>query len=429
MLEKLRRRSQDERGVVLVIVAILMVAFMALAALAIDVGSFYQAQRQAQSAADAGALAGAQDLASSPSSAAGDATTYAQKNFPGSSPTVTVNTTSNQVTVNVSAVTPTFFSKFLGLTSENVGARAVAGATFTSSACVTPGNTCYAVFAKDSSCSTNGVTMGGGTHITGGVHSNGSLNVGGGGSSYGPTTYGTGSSCVVTPTGYQAQNNTFTSGPTAEAPITTWPIDYSTDFPACTAGSTCTGCDVSTTPCPTANQTPSFCTQATNASSETLVSYNPGTLTTHQIYCDVGTGTASNPSTWNGAITANGGPVESSFVAGSVTLGGGDSLTACGYSSSGYAVSGCSAGVPAPVTTNYPLFYATGSGTSINNSGGGGTFTGDMFAPNGTIYMGGGDSTTFMEGLDVSVPGGGFTGDGPSDSGTGSSSGSESLLQ
>jgi hypothetical protein len=44
--------------------------------------------------------------------------------------------------------------------------------------------------------------------------------------------------------------------------------------------------------------------------------------------------------------------------------------------------------------------------------------------------MGGGDSTTFLEGKDVSAASGGFTGDGPSDTGgSGSSTGSQSLLQ
>jgi Flp pilus assembly protein TadG len=433
MLQRLRNRGRDESGAVLVIVAVLTVlVFIPLCALAIDIPSYYQAQRQAQAAADAGALAGAGSLASSPSSAAGEATTYAQTNFPGSSPTVTVNTTSNSVTVNVTATTPTFFGKLMGFPTRTVGARAVAGATFTSTTC-SPGSTCYAVFAADSSCSDDGVTMGGGTNITGGVHSNGSLDVGGGGSSFGPTTYGNGTGCTVTPVGYAAQSNTFTSGPTQEAPITTWPINYATDFPACTPGSTCTGaCDVTTTPCPSANQTPSFCTQSFNAA-VTLVSYYPYTLTSGNIYCDVGSGTASIPTTWTGALTADqsGSPaIESSFVAGSVTLGGGDSINACGYSATGYAVSGCSTAVPAPTTANYPVVYAVGPGTSITNSGGGGTFLGDFFAPNGTIDMGGGDSTTFLEAQDVSVSSGGFTGDGPSDNGTGSgSSGTEALLQ
>ena len=40
-------------------------------------------------------------------------------------------------------------------------------------------------------------------------------------------------------------------------------------------------------------------------------------------------------------------------------------------------------------------------GTSIDDSSGGNTFKGDLFAPNGTINIGGGSWTTFAEGLDV----------------------------
>jgi hypothetical protein len=285
----------------------------------------------------------------------------------------------------------------------------------------------------DSSCSTYDINFsGGGSTITGGVQTNGSVESGGGGSSFlGPSIYGNGSGCNWNNSG---GGNTFASPTVAQAPTTIWPINYATDFPSCT-GSGCTGpCDVTTTPCPAGDSTPSFCTTATNAASETLDSYYPYTLTSGNIYCDVGGGTAATPTTWNGAITANqsGTAIESSFVAGSVTVGGGSSLTACGYSTSGYAASGCNSTVP-PTTYNYPLIYAVDiGGTPINIPGGGGTFLGDLFAPNGTIsFGGGGDTTTFLEGQQVVYVGGGLTGDGPSDNGTGStsSSGSESLIQ
>ena len=57
----------------------------------------------------------------------------------------------------------------------------------------------------------------------------------------------------------------------------------------------------------------------------------------------------------------------------------------------------------------------------IDDSAGGTAFHGDLFAPNGTINIGGGTWTTFAEGNDISAPGGGFTGDGPLETGTGSS--------
>ncbi len=82
--------------------------------------------------------------------------------------------------------------------------------------------------------------------------------------------------------------------------------------------------------------------------------------------------------------------------------------------------------------SNQLLFYATGTGTAVNLGGGGTNFSGDTFAPNGTIYVNsGGNHTTFLEGQDVSLNGGGmtFTGDGPPDTGTTSSGGTAALTQ
>jgi Flp pilus assembly protein TadG len=57
-----RPGDTDERGVVLVLVALLMVLLCVCAALVIDVGNVGQERRQAQNAADAAALAGATDI-------------------------------------------------------------------------------------------------------------------------------------------------------------------------------------------------------------------------------------------------------------------------------------------------------------------------------------------------------------------------------
>ena len=430
-MARLRRVRSDERGVVLIIVAGMMVAVLAMAALAIDVGSFYQAQRQAQSAADAAALAGADDLSTNPSGVTTDAMNLAKTNFPSSDGQIVTQPTTTSVKVTVNAPTASFFGRFFGLTSNRVSASATAATTSSYTPCATAGNNCYAIFAMDTSCSTNGFTGGGGIHITGGVHSNGGLNVGGGGSSFGATTYGT--SCTVGPSGYQQQSNTFTSGPLAQAPILTWPIDYAAlDFPAC-SGSTCTGpCDNGASSCTSTYKTPSFCTSASNSTGTwELDSYYPYTLISGQIFCDVGSGTASTPSTWNGTILANqtgSTTIESSYVAGTVQIGGGSLLEACGYSLSGYVAANCNASVPTPGAANYPLAYATQTGTSINASSGGGNLTGDLFAPNGTINIGGGSSTSFLEAQDVNWSSGGITGDGPNISSSGGSTGGSSAL-
>src|SRR4029078_927226 len=56
------RETSGERGQVLPLVAIALVAFLGICAFSIDVGYAYYAKRQLQSAVDAAALAGAQDL-------------------------------------------------------------------------------------------------------------------------------------------------------------------------------------------------------------------------------------------------------------------------------------------------------------------------------------------------------------------------------
>src|ERR1700685_3073350 len=199
MRKLLLRLRREERGAVLVIVAAAMVGMIAMAAFAIDVGSWYQVERHAQSPADAAPLAGAQDLPASESQATTDADAYVTKNF-STAPTPTVTfPTSTSIKVVVAVTAPSFFGKLLGVQSTNVSATSVAGETGPATTCPTSGNSCDAVFALDTSCTGTPVVFGGGTHITGGVSSNGSLNVGGGGSSFGPTTYGSGSGCTVSP--------------------------------------------------------------------------------------------------------------------------------------------------------------------------------------------------------------------------------------
>ena len=56
------RRTRGERGQILPLVAFALVALLGIWAFAIDVGFAYYAKRQLQSATDAAALAGAQDL-------------------------------------------------------------------------------------------------------------------------------------------------------------------------------------------------------------------------------------------------------------------------------------------------------------------------------------------------------------------------------
>ena len=432
----------------LILTALLLTMILASAALAIDLGSFYSAQTKAQSAADAAALAAAQDLGGSGSATAtSDGTTIALTNYPGATVSVSEPTT-NEAKVTVSASSPSYFGQALGLSSARVSASATAAVTGGSVKCTTPGSGCLALFAMSTSCSgTPPINFdGGGNNISGGIWSNGSVDIGGGGSVIaGGANYSNRSGCQFIEDGggnsvdgtYENNATNDPPGSTAVAPTSTWPIDYSKDFPACggTGELSCTGpCDVSTTPCPAANKTPGFCTEASNATSWTLDSWYPYTLQSGNVYCGVGTGTASNPATWNGKISANQSgstPIKATYVAGSFSPGGGSELEACGYSASGYQASGCSASVPSPVTQNYPLIYVTGT-SGFSFEGGGGSLTGDVFAPNGPISWDGGGTTItgMLEGQTITWGGGGMTADGPPAGSFGSSGGGTvSLLQ
>lgn len=59
---ELIKETYNQRGVVLVLVAILLVVFIGVAAIALDVGHLYLVRNELQNAADSGALAGAREL-------------------------------------------------------------------------------------------------------------------------------------------------------------------------------------------------------------------------------------------------------------------------------------------------------------------------------------------------------------------------------
>jgi Flp pilus assembly protein TadG len=76
----MRRKLHNERGVVLIFVAISLVLLAAFVALAIDVGFMFTAKADLQSSVDAAALAGASGLTLGPAEARARAIEYAQKN-------------------------------------------------------------------------------------------------------------------------------------------------------------------------------------------------------------------------------------------------------------------------------------------------------------------------------------------------------------
>ena len=126
-------RTNNERGQSMVLTVVFLVVLLGIAAMVVDVGSWYRAHRAAQSTADAAALAGAQDL---PDTATANslANEYAAKNNDtgGASPAqVTFSQQgyeTDTIKVTITRPSPGFFSKVLGIKSVSVTGRATARA-------------------------------------------------------------------------------------------------------------------------------------------------------------------------------------------------------------------------------------------------------------------------------------------------------------
>jgi Flp pilus assembly protein TadG len=457
----LRLLRRDESGQSLIVIVSAMTVLLGIAGFAIEGASWMVRHHDAQIVADSAALAAAQCLAT-PNQAGSIVIAGTQESVPGCSSStdvsnaqqvaidyaaangititdsnVNVDTTKDLVTVSDSTSTPGLFARVFGIGSSTQSARAGAGWSASANQCTSPGgSSCDFLFAENSNCqnSNNGITltMSGNATVSGQIQSNGNLNdtVSGnislGTGSYGPNTNGT---CKLN-TVYSGHNpwGTLPTQATSDYPF---PVDYTKDFPPC-GGSGELACQ--------ANGYPSFCTN--EGSSITLTGSGSGdSAITQNIYCASGTGTKSTPSTWNGSITvtlSGNYTLYDTFVGGSVSFigSGNDILSSCGYTVSGFSSSDCAASVPAPVTTNYPVMYATGSSSNALNItvSGGQTINGDLFAPNGTaaLTMSGNKTlTTMVEANNISgTVSGTFEGDGPAAGSNGTAGpGSVSLVQ
>lgn len=119
-------RNREERGQVLVTVALTLLGLVAVVALAVDVGHFYAERRHMQNAADAGALAGAREICfGDPSLAESVAMEYATVRNRAEDATVTV-TGEMSVTVVTSETAETYFGGVIGIDSVDVSAIASA---------------------------------------------------------------------------------------------------------------------------------------------------------------------------------------------------------------------------------------------------------------------------------------------------------------
>ena len=121
-------RIRGESGQALVFVAVILTGLVGMAALVVDVGSWFHAQRKLQTAADAAALAGAQHLPTQQSTAKTIALDYSQRNYSGiPAPTVTFPDAAT-IDVAAKADTPGIFAPVLNAAFKIVTVHAQAQA-------------------------------------------------------------------------------------------------------------------------------------------------------------------------------------------------------------------------------------------------------------------------------------------------------------
>ena len=231
-----------ESGQTLALFALMLPVIIGMAGLGVDASNVYLHFRNAQSAADLGALAGARLLPHSPT--ATDYTTAENRAMSvagsnGYSSGVTANapyvdgagqTHGDEVEVIITSAVPTYFLPLLGISSMDVNVRAVAGSAWTAS-----GGTFPAVFAGCTNISECGDYWdpdkaidwpGSDGLIIGGMHSNCGISAGGQRDEVqGSTTYS--GTCPFNDGG-----NTFSSaGP---GPHQDFPVDYTASTFTCT---------------------------------------------------------------------------------------------------------------------------------------------------------------------------------------------------
>ena len=131
-------KTRSERGQSTVLTLVFLTVLLGMAALVLDVGSWYRTKRAAQSTADAAALAGAQGLPYDTGSAASLALQYANKNGGGVNPSgVTISSgifPNDTIKVSLTKPATGVFSKLFGVKTVTVGATATARASLMKSA-------------------------------------------------------------------------------------------------------------------------------------------------------------------------------------------------------------------------------------------------------------------------------------------------------
>jgi len=462
----LRALRDGQAGQSLVVVVLSMAVTIAVAAFAIDVASWYQQHHQAQVGADAAALAAANCLANGGTGQKctsdldyADATNVAIQYAKNNGITITANQVTysgNVVTVSAKSTAPAFFARLFGIETATVSAGA--GASFTSSipcaqadqlAVGTPG--CAAIYAGNSTCTSGtginvGTSSAGGASlkITGVVHSEGEMVLPSGGSSnasgFSVAQQTPSGGCYTTTSALPATGSQTATLVSSFA----WPVNYH---------------DYLGWSCPTASSSncSSFTDQATNSpiwapSYCTVVSTGNFDFTStvpaapNAVYCALGSGGftssstdsgvveyAQDPNTWTGSITFDT-SVPAQQGAGNCTTSTEQADTFIGGSINANSPKGALCLKPAsglPSGAGNLLFYATQPDQTTSTGTVPAilirqqiTWSGDMFAPYGTIQLGGlqggGNLGTtgiggLIEGLNVNLVNDSLTltGDGP----------------
>ncbi|WP_341360809.1 pilus assembly protein TadG-related protein [Georgenia sp. M64] len=124
------QRLKDERGAIAVLVALLMVVLVGFAAVSIDIAAINAERRELQLAADASALAIAQDCArgdcKTPSTTAATFTAANVDDADAAATSTPVTPTTGTVTVDTTGTAEHWFAPVLGIDETNVQASATA---------------------------------------------------------------------------------------------------------------------------------------------------------------------------------------------------------------------------------------------------------------------------------------------------------------
>jgi Flp pilus assembly protein TadG len=128
--------ARNERGQAAVLSLVFLTVLLGMAALVLDIGSWYRADRDTQKTADAAALAGAHALPDSTANASALASQYATKNGGGLDSVSFSSSLGPNDTINVKIKRPAtgIFTKLFGVSSVTVGSKASARAALISQA-------------------------------------------------------------------------------------------------------------------------------------------------------------------------------------------------------------------------------------------------------------------------------------------------------